>query len=133
MTLRMTDDIEHGGSLPTGGGAYRIEERSKSVVLLGFSCKGCDRRYAIAARECRGCRGELVESVFGPTGMVWASTVVRIGSAGRTPPYTLAYVDLADGPRLLAHVAGEAVRAKSGQAATLAGLTSTGDPLVRCS
>jgi uncharacterized OB-fold protein len=29
--------------------------------------------------------------------------VVRIPVPGRTPPYALAYVDLDDGPRVLAH------------------------------
>lgn len=35
---------------------------------------------------------------------MWSATVVRIPVAGRTPPYALAYVDLDDGPRVLAHV-----------------------------
>ncbi|CND73438.1 Predicted nucleic-acid-binding protein containing a Zn-ribbon [Mycobacterium tuberculosis] len=33
--------------------------------------------------------------------------MVRIPIADRTPPYALAYVDLDDGPRILAHLAGE--------------------------
>lgn len=31
--------------------------------------------------------------------------MVRVPVPGRTPPYGLAYVDLDDGPRILAHVA----------------------------
>lgn len=40
---------------------------------------------------------------FGPEGTVWSSTVVRIPVPGRAPPYALVYVDLDDGPRVLAH------------------------------
>lgn len=43
---------------------------------------------------------------FGPGGVVWASTVVRITVGDREPPYGLAYVNLDDGPRVLAHIAG---------------------------
>jgi hypothetical protein len=37
--------------------------------------------------------------------VVWSSTVVRVPLPGYDPPYRLAYVDLCDGPRILARVA----------------------------
>jgi len=43
---------------------------------------------------------------FGPGGTVWSVTTIRIPVPGRTPPYSLAYIDLDDGPRVLAHVGG---------------------------
>ena len=45
----------------------------------------------------------MTEAEFGPDGTVWSATVVRIPVPGRMPPYALAYVDLDDGPRVLAH------------------------------
>jgi len=40
---------------------------------------------------------------FGPTGSVWASTTVHVAAPGLQPPYSLAYVDIDDGPRVLVH------------------------------
>lgn len=37
---------------------------------------------------------------------MWSATVVRIPVPGREPPYALAYLDLDDGPRVLAHLPG---------------------------
>jgi uncharacterized OB-fold protein len=62
-------------------------------------------------------------------GTVWASTVLHVELPGRTPPYALAYVDLADGPRVLGHVAGEPRRLRSGTRVELAGVSSDGDLL----
>lgn len=44
-------------------------------------------------------------ATFGPSGTVWSSTVVRIPVQDRQPPYVVAYVDIDDGPRVLAGVA----------------------------
>lgn len=54
--------------------------------------------------RCPDCGGEVIAAQFGPEGTVWSATVVRIPVPGRTPPYTLVYVDLDDGPRVLAHL-----------------------------
>jgi uncharacterized OB-fold protein len=70
---------------------------------------------------------------FGPAGTVFASTVVRIRVGDRVPPYALAYVDLDDGPRILAHVSdepGQATPPDVGEHVLLCGVTSTGDPMV---
>ncbi len=53
--------------------------------------------------RCPDCGGEVTAAEFGPDGTVWSATVVRIQIPGRTPPYALVYVDLDDGPRVLAH------------------------------
>jgi uncharacterized OB-fold protein len=53
-----------------------------------------------------GARAELEEAEVGPAGVVYASTVVRVGSAAFEPPYVLSYVDL-DGVRVLAHSPGQ--------------------------
>lgn len=69
---------------------------------------------------------------FGPAGVVFSATVLRIAVPGRTPPIALAYVDLDDGPRLLAHVDGPTdVPLAPGTRVELVGRTDDDDPLVR--
>lgn len=70
----------------------------------------------------------MTEARFGPEGVVWSATVVRVPLPGRAPPYGLAYVDLDDGPRVLAHVQGETV--PIGARVRLRGVTRHGDPEV---
>ena len=82
-------------TLPTGDG----------TVVAGSRCGACDYVMAFGRLRCPRCAGSVVDAEFGPAGTVWASTVVRVPVHGRTPPYALAYVDLDDGPRVLAHVA----------------------------
>ena len=68
---------------------------------------------------------------FGPGGTVFASTVLRIPVPGRTPPYRLAYVDLDDGPRILAHATGaDNGPLVPGARVRIVGRTDDGDPLV---
>lgn len=72
--------------------------------VVGARCRACGEVAAFAWPRCPACRGELEPASFGPDGTVWSSTVVRIPVPGRAPPYALVYVDLDDGPRILAHV-----------------------------
>ena len=97
-------------------------------VVLGLRCTACGYPVAVEAPRCPDCRGPLAEAAFGPGGVVWAHTTLHISVAGREPGYTLAYVDLDDGPRILAHVEGGAP--KVGSRVRLAGPTPEGDPLV---
>ncbi|MFB9387271.1 Zn-ribbon domain-containing OB-fold protein [Pseudonocardia petroleophila] len=76
--------------------------------VLGRRCPTCGEVAAFAWPRCPACRGEVEPAAFGPEGTVWSATVVRIPVPGRTPPYALAYVDLDDGPRVLAHLAHDA-------------------------
>lgn len=73
-------------------------------VISGVRCSECDHPMAVPTMSCIRCRGAVTAATFGPGGQVWASTVVRIAVGDRTPPYALAYVDLDDGPRVLAHL-----------------------------
>jgi len=68
---------------------------------------------------------------FGPDGTVWSSTVVRVAVPGRTPPYTLAYLDLDDGPRVLCRVEGCVARVPVGTVLRLSGTTDDGDVAAR--
>lgn len=74
--------------------------------VAGSRCGSCRRDVAYRWPRCPSCTGMLEPTWFSATGTVWSSTVVRIPVPGRTPPYSLAYVDLDDGPRVLAHVSG---------------------------
>lgn len=76
--------------------------------VTGRRCRSCSAVAAFAWPRCPECRGEVEPADFGPDGTVWSSTIVRIPVPGRTPPYALAYIDLDDGPRVLAHVDGAA-------------------------
>lgn len=72
--------------------------------VTGRRCRACGQASAYPWPRCPACRGEVTPASFGPDGTVWSSTVVRIPVAGHAPPYALAYVDLDDGPRILAQV-----------------------------
>ncbi|NYG57186.1 hypothetical protein BJ980_000109 [Nocardioides daedukensis] len=74
--------------------------------VIGVACTDCGHPMPTPRPRCADCGGRVVEARFGPAGVVWSSTVVRIAVGDRTPPYALAYVDLDEGPRVLAHVRG---------------------------
>lgn len=100
--------------------------------LAGRRCRACAYPLAYPWPRCPVCHGELAAEHFGPRGTVWAATVVRIPVSGRTPPYRLAYVDLDDGPRVLAHLAGtlagqQAEPVAIGSRVRLARRSATGD------
>jgi|SRR5271154_4220194 len=102
------------------------------VYLLGWRCAECAHPVALPAPWCPRCRGELAPDKFGPRGVVWSSTVLRVALPGRTPPYGLAYVDLTDGPRVLGHYTAEPlVRLPVGTTVELTTPTDFGDVAVR--
>jgi uncharacterized OB-fold protein len=80
--------------------------------------------------RCPECGSDMRSERFGPGGTVWSSTVVRVAVPGRTPPYAMAYVDLDDGPRVLAHVAGPPQRLSVGARVTLTSPGPHGDVMV---
>lgn len=89
------------------GGAFvadpRPEVRGQQVV--GARCVRCGYTTAPAAPWCPACQSrEQLGATFGPGGTVWSSTLVHIPVGRWKPPYALAYVDLDDGPRVLAHL-----------------------------
>ena len=84
----------------------RVVERSGVAVVAGARCTACGHPTAFLRPRCPDCRGPVEPADFGPEGSAWSSTVVRIPVAGREPPYALAYLDLDDGPRVLASLPG---------------------------
>jgi len=73
----------------------------------------------------------MATTAFGPRGTVFSSTVLRIPVPDRTPPLTLAYVDVDGGPRILAHVDGPDEALAPNSRVALSGWTGMGDPVVR--
>lgn len=104
------------------------------AAVLGARCTDCGYPTAFARPACPVCSGPVVEQHFGPAGTVFASTVVRIPVGDRTPPYALAYVDLDDGPRLLAGTppaaGSEPAVVPVGSRVRLVGVNEAGDPVV---
>ena len=78
-----------------------------TTSVPGVRCVECGYPAAGERPRCPRCHGRVAPAGFGPAGTVWSSTVVRIPVPGREPPYALAYVDLDDGPRVLAVTTGE--------------------------
>jgi uncharacterized protein len=108
----------------------RVIAEADGHVLHGQRCTDCGSRNAVARARCPDCRGELAPATYGPSGTVWSSTVVRIPVPGRTPPFALAYVDLAEGPRVLAHVAGVDEPVPVGTSVQLSAPNEHGDVVV---
>lgn len=79
-------------------------------VLLGSRCESCGSVFFPARAVCPQCflQGRLVEQALGKTGLVHASTVVRVRSAlGHEPPYACGYVAV-DGVGVFTRFAGAA-------------------------
>lgn len=104
-----------------------IRSTGRGVVVSGARCRACGYVMAFERLRCPRCTGPVADADFGPGGTVWASTVVRVPVPGRTPPYSLAYVDLDDGPRVLAHVAGVVEPPPIGARVRLEELSQDGD------
>lgn len=82
-------------------------------VVVGARCAVCGHASAWRVERCERCRGACRPVAHGPGGVVWASALVHLQVGDRTPPFLLAYVDLAGsdgmpGPRVLARVVAEA-------------------------
>jgi uncharacterized OB-fold protein len=74
--------------------------------LLGSLCPACGMRMFPARGFCPACDSEAAPEVvtLAPTGRVFSFTTVRQAPGHRPVPYTLAYVDLDDGVRVLAQL-----------------------------
>lgn len=103
-----------------------VEAEGEAVRLVASRCGGCGYVVAGECPACPLCGARTAPARSGPRGSVWASTVVRIPVPSRQPPYGLAYVDLDDGPRILAHTAGD-VALPVGSTVQLGPLTPAGD------
>lgn len=95
--------------------------------MAGHRCQACARALLSPTSRCPACGGALVDELYGPAGTVWAATTVRVATPGRDHPYSLAYVDLDDGPRILLQIEPTGAAAV-GDRARLRASTDLGDP-----
>ncbi len=74
--------------------------------LLGSRCSACGTRMFPARGFCPACDTEAAPErvALAPKGSVFSFTTVRQAPGNRPVPYTLAYVDLDDGVRVLAQL-----------------------------
>jgi uncharacterized protein len=107
-----------------------IADSDGVLRIAGSRCTSCRHPMLVHPPRCSRCLSPVAIDRFGPTGTVWSSTVVRIAVPGRTPPYTLAYVDLTDGPRVLAEVLGATERIEVGTSVTLGEQSDIGNVTV---
>ena len=87
----------------TGGRSVPVREDGGELRIVGSRCGDCGTAVFPAAPTCPGCHGEMAPADLAPTGTVYSYSTVH---AGADAPYTLAYVDLDDGVRLLARLDG---------------------------
>ena len=98
----------------------------EGYVLEGARCRAghaLQRRF----HRCPRCRAEVEPARFGPEGTIWSHTTLHVASRpGEELPYTLAYLDLDDGPRTLVRIAGPVPRV--GDRVRLIATSDAGDP-----
>ena len=131
----MSTQAATGGVAATAGTTApdpraQLVERDGQVLLAGGRCRACRDRTPYLVPRCPVCGEETDPADMGPGGTVFSGTVLRIGVPGRRPPMVLAYVDVDDGPRILAHVNGSDQAPAPMARVRLVGQTPDGDPLV---
>lgn len=89
--------------------------------VAGRRCHQCRYPSAGPIPRCPVCTGEVEDTSFGPEGVVFASTVLRVGVVDRKPPIGLAYLTLEDGPRVLVHTPGDQALAVGSRARLVEG------------
>ena len=109
----------------------RVVDTPDGVVVTGTRCTSCGYPIAERLTFCPACGGPCVDATFGPGAEVFAATVLRVPVPDRPAPRGLAYVDIDDGPRILAHVTTTDAALRPQSRVRLVGTTAQGDPLVQ--
>jgi uncharacterized protein len=88
--------------------AVHIHASTDGPRLIGCRCEACGALAFPKRAVCFSCGSRsLSEELLARTGALYSYTVVHVSSS-RPTPYTIGYVDLDDGVRLLATVVGDA-------------------------
>lgn len=115
------------------GGGFVADPRPQvqGEAVVGVRCGTCGYPSAPAAPWCPVCQSrEQKPAAFGPGGTVWSSTLVQIPVGRWKPPYAIAYLDLDEGPRVLAHLETAEI-VKGGTRVRVVGADEGGDLIVR--
>ena len=82
-------------------------ETADGYALRGSECCQCGRKFFPRRKICLGCAGQrMEETLLARHGKLYSFSTVHVSSS-RPTPYTLGYIDLDDGLRLLATLAGD--------------------------
>jgi uncharacterized OB-fold protein len=85
-----------------------VEVTSDGPRLIGGRCGACGALSFPKASVCSACLSEdLTATHLSAEGRLYSFAVVHQAPKGWTVPYTLGYVDLPEGIRVLAHIEGE--------------------------
>jgi uncharacterized OB-fold protein len=95
------------------------------ITISGWRCQQCAYPYTQEVLRCPVCHGTVAEDTFATSGVVFASTCMRVRVPGHTPPFAMAYLVLDGGPRILVHTGTE--RLVPGTRATIKEVTEEGD------
>lgn len=83
-----------------------------SAAIMLEQCRHCGHRWALGRRRCPRCgSGEIERAPATGLGRVYAVTLVHRApeeAFAAVTPYRIALIDLDDGPRLMAHLGGDA-------------------------
>lgn len=89
--------------------ATHLSFASEEAQLVGSGCQDCGENVFPAREVCFYCGGRKMERVLMPTqGTLYSYSTVYV-SASRPVPYTIGYVDLDNGVRLLAAIGEDSV------------------------
>jgi uncharacterized protein len=113
----------------------QVTRNDVGFQVIGARCTRCSYGSVLPTRRCPVCSHPVRSAAFGPAGVIWSHTTVRIPFGTRTPPYPIAYVDLQadDGSgraRVLAHPDSEKSLAVGARVELIAP-SEDGDVLVR--
>jgi uncharacterized protein len=80
-----------------------------SYYLVGSKCSSCGKVSFLEREVCPACSSFAGHErvLIGKTGRINNFTVAHVAPAGYTAPYILAFVDLAEGPRIFATIEGD--------------------------
>ncbi|WP_431937992.1 Zn-ribbon domain-containing OB-fold protein [Nocardia grenadensis] len=101
-------------------------ETDGAVTITGWRCVSCAHPLTREVLRCPLCRGGVEPTTFATSGVVWASTCLRVRVPGYPPPFAVAYLTLDDGPRILVHTPGDSP-VPPGRRATVIAVSPAGD------
>ena len=103
-------------------------------MLTGRRCAECGRLAVDRGKACPFCGGEGGPDVaLSGRGALVSWTVIRVAPAryAAEAPYTVGLVELEEGPRLTARIAGDPERLTAGESLTLGSVDAARGPIFR--
>ena len=76
--------------------------------LIGARCRDCAKLWFPSGAVCPSCRSQAIAPApLSRTGRLYAWSRLHVAARGWAAPYVIGYVDLPEGVRVLAHIAGD--------------------------